>query len=172
VAGAVENAHFTEVFRAVVRGPYDLSLVEGSITTPHDVTRIQQAHRASRYLVTIGACATAGGIQALRNFKVRAPCTSGSELSASWTCNCRSLNHRAFLRRSCAAVPTARHLTLRRASVDGPLRDLRRLLYCGEWLESHTLHVYMLHAPDFLGYADIIQMVRDIPDVVQRGFYS
>ena len=53
--------------------------------------------------------------------------------------------------------------------VDGPLRALRRLLYCGEWIESHTLHVYMLHAPDFLGYADVIQMARDFPDVVQRG---
>jgi coenzyme F420-reducing hydrogenase alpha subunit len=53
--------------------------------------------------------------------------------------------------------------------VDGPLRALRRLLYCGEWIESHTLHVYMLHAPDFLGYADAIQMARDLPEVVQRG---
>jgi len=54
-------------------------------------------------------------------------------------------------------------------SVTGPLRALRRLLYCGEWIESHTLHVYMLHAPDFLGYADAIQMARDLPEVVQRG---
>ena len=69
VAGAVEIAHFAEASRAVVRGPYDLSLVEGSITTPHDAARIQQVRRTSKYLVTIGACATAGGIQALRNFK-------------------------------------------------------------------------------------------------------
>jgi sulfhydrogenase subunit alpha len=53
--------------------------------------------------------------------------------------------------------------------VDGPLRELRRLLYCGEWIESHVLHVYMLHAPDFLGYADAIQMAKDHPGVVQRG---
>ena len=53
--------------------------------------------------------------------------------------------------------------------VDGPLRDLRRLLYCGEWIESHTLHVYMLHAPDFLGYEDAIQMARDHREVVERG---
>ena len=52
----------------MVKGPYDLSLVEGSITTPHDAERIQQVRRQSRFLVTIGACATAGGIQALRNF--------------------------------------------------------------------------------------------------------
>jgi coenzyme F420-reducing hydrogenase alpha subunit len=50
--------------------------------------------------------------------------------------------------------------------VDGPLRDLRRLLYCGEWIESHALHVFMLHAPDFLGYSSAIEMARDHPDVV------
>src|ERR1700674_2293949 len=65
----VEIANFAEASRAVVRGPYDLSLVEGSITTPHDAERIHQVRRSSKFLVTIGACATAGGIQALRNFK-------------------------------------------------------------------------------------------------------
>jgi coenzyme F420-reducing hydrogenase gamma subunit len=65
----IEIAHFLEASRAVVKGPYDLSLVEGSITTPRDLKRIQQVRRASKFLVTIGACATAGGIQALRNFK-------------------------------------------------------------------------------------------------------
>jgi coenzyme F420-reducing hydrogenase gamma subunit len=68
VAGAVEIAHFLQATRATVKGPYDLSLVEGSITTPQDAERIQQIRRSSRFLVTIGACATAGGIQALRNF--------------------------------------------------------------------------------------------------------
>ena len=53
--------------------------------------------------------------------------------------------------------------------VDGQLRALRRLLYCGEWIESHALHIYMLHAPDFLGYADAIQMAKDHGDVVQQG---
>jgi coenzyme F420-reducing hydrogenase alpha subunit len=53
--------------------------------------------------------------------------------------------------------------------VDGQLRALRRLLYCGEWIESHVLHIYMLHAPDFLGYADAIQMAKDYPDAVKRG---
>lgn len=53
--------------------------------------------------------------------------------------------------------------------VTGPLRDLRRLLYCGEWIESHALHVFMLHAPDFLGYQDAIQMAQDHPDVVKMG---
>jgi coenzyme F420-reducing hydrogenase gamma subunit len=69
VAGAVEIANFPEASRAVVKGPYDLSLVEGSITTPRDAERIHAIRRASKFLVTIGACATAGGIQALRNFK-------------------------------------------------------------------------------------------------------
>jgi coenzyme F420-reducing hydrogenase gamma subunit len=69
VAGAVEIAHFPEASRASMKGPYDLSLVEGSITTPHDAERIKKVRRASRHLVTIGACATAGGIQALRNWK-------------------------------------------------------------------------------------------------------
>lgn len=54
-------------------------------------------------------------------------------------------------------------------TVDGQLRALRRLVYCGEWIESHVLHVYMLHAPDFLGYPDAIQMAKDYPDIVQRG---
>lgn len=53
--------------------------------------------------------------------------------------------------------------------LDGQLRALRRLLYCGEWIESHTLHVYMLHAPDFLGYPDAIRMAQDYPDIVKRG---
>ena len=69
VAGEMQISNFVEASRAVVKGPYDLSLVEGSITTPHDVERIHQVRRASKRLVTIGACATAGGIQALRNFK-------------------------------------------------------------------------------------------------------
>jgi coenzyme F420-reducing hydrogenase gamma subunit len=68
IAGRIEVAYFVEASRARIPGPYDLSLVEGSITTAADVERIQDVRRDSRYLVTIGACATAGGIQALRNF--------------------------------------------------------------------------------------------------------
>lgn len=69
VASVVDIANFPEASRAVVKGPYDISLVEGSITTPHDEERIHMIRRSSKILVTIGACATAGGIQALRNFK-------------------------------------------------------------------------------------------------------
>ncbi|HXX79459.1 MAG TPA: Ni/Fe hydrogenase subunit alpha [Ktedonobacteraceae bacterium] len=53
--------------------------------------------------------------------------------------------------------------------VDGQLRQLRRLIYCGEWIESHALHIYMLHAPDFLGYPDVIHIARDYPDLVQHA---
>jgi sulfhydrogenase subunit delta len=68
IAGAVDIANFLEASRAVAKGPYDVSLVEGSITTPHDAERIHAIRRASKVLITLGACATAGGIQALRNF--------------------------------------------------------------------------------------------------------
>jgi coenzyme F420-reducing hydrogenase gamma subunit len=67
LAEQVEIAYFPEATRATVSGPYDLSLVEGSVTTAHDAQRIQQVRQASSRLVTIGACATAGGVQALRN---------------------------------------------------------------------------------------------------------
>jgi sulfhydrogenase subunit delta len=68
VADAIEIAYFAEATSRFAPGPYDLSLVEGSITTPHDAARIQAIRAESRALVTIGACATAGGIQALRNY--------------------------------------------------------------------------------------------------------
>ncbi len=68
LTGAVEIAYFLEASSATRRGPYDLSLVEGSVTTPHDLERIQTVRRQSKHLVTIGACATTGGIQALKNF--------------------------------------------------------------------------------------------------------
>jgi len=69
VAGAIEIANFPEASRRVLKGPYDIGLVEGSITTPHDVERIREIRKQCRVLIAIGACATAGGIQALRNWK-------------------------------------------------------------------------------------------------------
>ena len=69
IAEKLQVAFFLEASRAVVSGPYDLSLVEGSIATAADVERIREVRRVSKRLVTIGACATAGGIQALRNFR-------------------------------------------------------------------------------------------------------
>jgi sulfhydrogenase subunit alpha len=70
----------------------------------------------------------------------------------------------AYQMSSCHAIEDALGI-----KVGGPLRALRRLIYCGEWIESHALHVFMLHAPDFLGYADAIQMAKDHSRVVQRG---
>lgn len=69
VAEAVTIAEFPEATSARARGPYDLTLVEGSIATAHDAERILDVRRRSKHLVTIGACATSGGIQALRNFR-------------------------------------------------------------------------------------------------------
>ncbi|MEW6051171.1 MAG: Ni/Fe hydrogenase subunit alpha [Candidatus Zixiibacteriota bacterium] len=75
--------------------------------------------------------------------------------------------------RICGICPVAYQMSSSHAmesicgvAVDGQLRELRRLLYCGEWIESHALHVFMLHAPDFLGYQDAIQMAKDHADVV------
>ena len=68
LAGAVRIAYFPEATRGMLDGPYDVSLVEGSVTTEADAARIQEIRRSSTVLVTIGACATSGGIQALRNF--------------------------------------------------------------------------------------------------------
>lgn len=68
IAGAIDIAYFPEATRGEIKGVYDLSLVEGSITTAHDADRIHEIRRRSKTLVSIGACATAGGIQALRNF--------------------------------------------------------------------------------------------------------
>src|SRR5439155_14090675 len=70
----------------------------------------------------------------------------------------------AYQMSACAAVEDAC-----RSTVDGPLADLRRLLYCGEWIESHALHIYLLHAPDFLGYAGAVEMARDHRAIVERG---
>jgi sulfhydrogenase subunit delta len=68
IAEAVHIAHFAEASSNLEPGPYDIALVEGSITTEHDIERLHRLRAASRYLITIGACATAGGVQALRNF--------------------------------------------------------------------------------------------------------
>jgi sulfhydrogenase subunit delta len=68
IAEAVDIAYFLEATSRIQPGPYDVSLVEGSVTTAHDAQRIQEIRRQSKYLVTIGACATAGGIQALKNW--------------------------------------------------------------------------------------------------------
>lgn len=69
IADAIDIAYFPEASRKMLKGPYDICIVEGSITTPHDVGLIREIRRMSGTLIIIGACATAGGIQALRNWK-------------------------------------------------------------------------------------------------------
>ena len=69
IAGAVNIAYFPEASRKMLAGPYDIGIAEGSVTTPHDVERAREIRKMCRTLITIGACATAGGIQALRNWK-------------------------------------------------------------------------------------------------------
>jgi sulfhydrogenase subunit alpha len=79
--------------------------------------------------------------------------------------------------RICGICPVAYQMSAVRAMEDacgiaideGPIRDLRRLIYCGEWIESHSLHVYMLHAPDFLGYPGAIEMAREHHEIVEQG---
>jgi sulfhydrogenase subunit alpha len=78
--------------------------------------------------------------------------------------------------RICGICPVAYQMSACRAiedacgvTVDGPIADLRRLLYCGEWIESHALHIYLLHAPDFLGYRSGIEMATARRDIVERG---
>ena len=70
----------------------------------------------------------------------------------------------AYQLSACAAIEAACG-----TAVDGPIADLRRLLYCGEWIESHALHIYLLHAPDFLGYSSGIEMATHRRDLVERG---
>ena len=360
LAGEVEIAYFLEASRATAKGPYDLSLVEGSVTTPHDAERIREVRRVSKKLVTIGACATAGGIQALRNFadvdefvstvyatpdyistlETSTPISAhvpvdfelhgcpinkrqllevitaflhGRRPNISSTSVCMECKRRgtvcvmvahgtpclgpvthagcgalcpsydrgcygcfgpmetpntvsltrqlrvlgmgdagvdrvfrtfnveafeearadgqgrtktiktdylarvegegamlvriadgrvdevklniyepprffeAFLRgrafteapditaRICGICPVAYQMSSCTAmeqacgvEVGGQLRALRRLLYCGEWIESHALHVFMLHVPDFLGYESAIELARDNPAASRR----
>ncbi len=78
--------------------------------------------------------------------------------------------------RICGICPVAYQLSAAQAAEDAfgvavseTVRALRRLLLCGEWIESHVLHIYLLHVPDFLGYSDALAMAADYPDIVQRG---
>jgi sulfhydrogenase subunit alpha len=79
--------------------------------------------------------------------------------------------------RICGICPVAYQMSSARAMEDacgvtiddGPIRELRRLIYCGEWIESHSLHVYLLHAPDFLGYPGFVAMARDHPRLAEQG---
>ena len=119
-------------------------------------------------------------------------CTSASRTARSWTCSCASSSRLASSRRSsggaryteppditariCGICPVAYQMSACLAIEDAcgvtvpeEIRLLRRLLYCGEWIESHALHIFLLHAPDLLGYPGAIEMARDHRGLVESG---
>jgi len=109
LAGEIEIANFAEASRAILKGPYDLSLVEGSITTPHDAERIHRVRRASKFLVTIGACATSGVFRPCATSKMFMSLFLSSMLHQ--IISRRSTNRRPFLITSlltsnCMVVPS------------------------------------------------------------------
>jgi coenzyme F420-reducing hydrogenase alpha subunit/coenzyme F420-reducing hydrogenase gamma subunit len=233
----VSIAYFLEASSAMRPGPYDISLVEGSITTQADAERIRDIRAQSRRLVTIGACATAGGIQALRNFgdvaefasvvyaspqyigtlatstpisahvpvdfelrgcpidrrqllEVITALLAGRKPDIPDTSVCTECKRRGLTcvmvahgtpclgpvtHAGCGALCPAHSRgcygcfgPMTGANVPA-LAVLRRLIYCGEWISSHALHIYLLHAPDFLGYPDAISFAAGHRAVVERG---
>lgn len=126
IAGAVEIANFAEASRTVLDGPYDLSLVEGSITTPGDVERIHEVRRLSRFLVTIGACATAGGVQALRNLE------DIGELSAA------VYPHPEYLSTLATSTPIAAHVAVDYELHGCPVDRAQLLEVVGAFLQGRT----------------------------------
>jgi coenzyme F420-reducing hydrogenase gamma subunit len=100
LAGAVDISYFLEATRTVKPGPYDVGLVEGSVSTPHEVERIKQVRAECKFLVALGTCATAGGIQALRNF------TKASDLAD------KVYAHPEYLHYLDTATPIAEHVTV------------------------------------------------------------
>jgi coenzyme F420-reducing hydrogenase gamma subunit len=100
LAGAVDISYFLEATRTVKPGPYDVGLVEGSVTTPHEVERIKQVRNECKFLVALGTCATAGGIQALRNF------TKASDLAV------KVYPHPEYLHYLETSTPLSAHVTV------------------------------------------------------------
>jgi sulfhydrogenase subunit delta len=136
VAGAVDIAYFLEASSATTPGPYDVSLVEGSVTTAHDAERIREIRQMTSCLVTIGACATAGGIQALRNF------ADVGELAAA------VYPHPEYLSTLATSTPIADHVAvdyeLRGCPVDrGQLLEVLAALLHGRRPNTPTYSVCM-----------------------------
>jgi len=98
LVGAIEIGYFLEASSKVLPGPYDIAFVEGSVTTPHEQERIQEIRRTARLVLALGTCATAGGIQALRNF------TSASDLA--WAV----YTHPDYLRFLDTSTPISEHI--------------------------------------------------------------
>ena len=157
VAGAVEIANFLEASRAVAKGPYDLSLVEGSITTPHDAERIQQIRSSPRFLVTIGACATAGGIQALRNFKDVREFTAAVYATPEYISTLEHLDARSpstsSSTSSCAAARSTRPSSSRcwAPSCSGRQPNIPTYSVCIECKRRGTVCVMVAHGTPCLG---------------------
>ena len=100
IADAVEIAYFLEATRATRTGPYDIALVEGSVTTPHEVERIKEIRQQAKTLIALGTCATSGGVQALRNF------ADASEFAE------HVYPHPEYLHYLQTATPIAEHVTV------------------------------------------------------------
>ena len=173
VAGAVEIAHFLEATSATSRGPYDLSLVEGSITTPHDAERIREVRRASRVLVTIGACATAGGIQALRNFadveRVPSVVYAGRTTSRRWRRRRRSppTSPVDFELRGCP-IDKRQLLEVITAFLPAAGRTIPSHSVCVECKRRGTVCVMVAHGTPCLGPGDARRLRRALPGVRPR----
>lgn len=122
----VQFANFPEASSDIQPGPYDISLVEGSVCTPHDAARIQQVRQHSRILVTIGACATAGGIQALRNFDDEA-----AYRQAVYA-------HPEYIQSLATATPIAAHVPVDLELRGCPIRKAQLLEVLGALLRGHA----------------------------------
>jgi len=156
ISGALDIAHFLEATSSIAGGPYDISLVEGSITTPHDAERIKAIRAQSRKLITIGACATSGGIQALRNFAdveqyTRAVYTTPEFISTLATSTAIA-DHVAvdFELRGC---PVSKHqlLELITATLAGRKPLVPRASQCMECKRAGTVCVMVAHGTPCLG---------------------
>jgi len=156
LAGAVEIANFHEATSAELDGPYDLSLVEGSITTPDDARRIREVRAESRVLVTIGACATAGGIQALRNFadvdEFRRLVYARPEYIATLATSTAIRDHVPvdFELRGCP-INKAQLLEVILASLDGRIPNVPTESVCVECKRRGTVCVIVAHGTPCLG---------------------
>ncbi len=174
VVGEVQIANFLEASREVVKGPYDLTLVEGSITTPHDAERIQQVRKQSRFLVTIGACATAGGIQALRNFKDVREFTAAVYATPEYISTLERLDARSpstcGWTSSCAAARSARRSSSRcsGAFLRGRRPNIPTYSVCLECKRRGTVCVMVAHGTPCLGPGHPGRLRRDLPVLPPR----
>ncbi|SDJ42987.1 oxidoreductase [Aliiruegeria lutimaris] len=156
LVGAVHIAHFLEASSRVEGGPYDISFVEGSITTAADAERIEAIRAASRLLVTIGACATAGGIQALRNSRalgdlVQAVYPAPDLIKVLETST--PISEHVTVDAELRGCPVSRHQLLEfvAAALAGRKPDLPDVSQCAECKRAGTVCVMVAHGTPCLG---------------------